>query len=55
MATTLDTKLSRAALQARIDALPRVRLAHLPTPLEHCPRLSARRSAGSTCGSSATT
>ena len=41
MATTLDTKLSRAALQARIDALPRVRLAHLPTPLEHCPRLSA--------------
>ena len=41
MATTLDTKLSRAALQARIDALPRVRLAHLPTPLEHCPRLGA--------------
>ncbi len=31
--------LSRAALQARIDALPRVRLAHLPTPLDHCPRL----------------
>ena len=30
--------LSRAALQARIDALPRVRLAHLPTPLDHCPR-----------------
>jgi D-cysteine desulfhydrase family pyridoxal phosphate-dependent enzyme len=28
-------------LQARIDALPRVRLAHLPTPLEHCPRLGA--------------
>ncbi|HLT00744.1 MAG TPA: D-cysteine desulfhydrase family protein, partial [Geminicoccaceae bacterium] len=28
-------------LQARIDALPRVRLAHLPTPLDHCPRLSA--------------
>jgi 1-aminocyclopropane-1-carboxylate deaminase/D-cysteine desulfhydrase-like pyridoxal-dependent ACC family enzyme len=41
MATIVDTKLSRAALQARIDALPRVRLAHLPTPLEHCPRLSA--------------
>ena len=41
MATTVDTKLSRAALQARIDALPRVRLAHLPTPLEHCPRLGA--------------
>jgi D-cysteine desulfhydrase family pyridoxal phosphate-dependent enzyme len=31
---------ARAALQARIDALPRVRLAHLPTPLESCPRLS---------------
>jgi len=31
---------ARAALQARIDALPRVRLAHLPTPLEPCPRLS---------------
>jgi D-cysteine desulfhydrase family pyridoxal phosphate-dependent enzyme len=41
MATIVDTKLSRAGLQARIDALPRVRLAHLPTPLEHCPRLSA--------------
>jgi D-cysteine desulfhydrase family pyridoxal phosphate-dependent enzyme len=40
MATT-DTSLRRAALQARIDALPRVRLAHLPTPLEHCPRLGA--------------
>ena len=36
-----DTRLRRAALQARIDALPRVRLAHLPTPLEPCPRLSA--------------
>jgi D-cysteine desulfhydrase family pyridoxal phosphate-dependent enzyme len=39
MATT-HTTLSRAALQARIDELPRVRLAHLPTPLDHCPRLS---------------
>ncbi|MCB2053036.1 MAG: D-cysteine desulfhydrase family protein [Geminicoccaceae bacterium] len=28
-------------LQAKLDALPRVRLAHLPTPLEPCPRLSA--------------
>jgi D-cysteine desulfhydrase family pyridoxal phosphate-dependent enzyme len=37
---TIHTTLSRAALQARIDALPRVRLAHLPTPLDHCPRLS---------------
>src|SRR5688572_4782900 len=32
---------AQAALQARIDAQPRVRLAHLPTPLERCPRLSA--------------
>ena len=40
MSTTED-RLSRTALQARIDALPRVRLAHLPTPLDHCPRLSA--------------
>jgi D-cysteine desulfhydrase family pyridoxal phosphate-dependent enzyme len=32
---------ARAALQARIDAVPRVRLAHLPTPLDPCPRLSA--------------
>jgi D-cysteine desulfhydrase family pyridoxal phosphate-dependent enzyme len=40
MAATDTTKLTRAALQARIDALPRVRLAHLPTPLDHCPRLS---------------
>jgi D-cysteine desulfhydrase family pyridoxal phosphate-dependent enzyme len=32
---------ARAALRAKIDALPRVRLAHLPTPLEFCPRLSA--------------
>jgi D-cysteine desulfhydrase family pyridoxal phosphate-dependent enzyme len=32
--------LSRAELQARIDGLPRVKLAHLPTPLDHCPRLS---------------
>jgi D-cysteine desulfhydrase family pyridoxal phosphate-dependent enzyme len=33
--------LTRAELQARIDRLPRTRLAHLPTPLEPCPRLSA--------------
>ncbi|RMF89039.1 MAG: D-cysteine desulfhydrase family protein [Nitrospinota bacterium] len=32
--------LSRETLQARIDAIPRVQLAHLPTPLERCPRLS---------------
>lgn len=32
--------LSRKQLQACIDALPRVRLAALPTPLQECPRLS---------------
>lgn len=31
-----------ALLRARIDALPRVQLAHLPTPLDSCPRLSDR-------------
>ena len=35
------TSAARAALQAKIESLPRVRLAHLPTPLEPCPRLSA--------------
>ena len=39
--STTETTPRRPALQARIDALPRVRLAHLPTPLEHCPRLGA--------------
>ncbi len=33
--------LSRAELKARVEKLPRVRLAHLPTPLEEMPRLSA--------------
>jgi 1-aminocyclopropane-1-carboxylate deaminase/D-cysteine desulfhydrase-like pyridoxal-dependent ACC family enzyme len=28
-------------IQSRIDALPRVRLAHLPTPLDACPNVSA--------------
>jgi L-cysteate sulfo-lyase len=28
-------------IQSRIDALPRLRLAHLPTPLDPCPNLSA--------------
>ncbi len=32
--------LSRAALKAKIEKLPRVRIAHLPTPLEEMPRLS---------------
>ncbi|MCE2449540.1 MAG: hypothetical protein J4F35_14510 [Candidatus Latescibacteria bacterium] len=28
-------------IQRAIDALPRHHLTHLPTPLQHCPRLSA--------------
>jgi L-cysteate sulfo-lyase len=39
--TGTTSSAARAALQARIDAEPRLRLAHLPTPLEACPRLSA--------------
>ena len=34
------TPISRESLQSHIDAVPRVPIAHLPTPLEHCPRLS---------------
>src|SRR5258708_1916269 len=33
--------LSRDELAQRVQRLPRIRLAHLPTPLEDCPRLSA--------------
>ena len=29
------------AIQRAIDTQPRHRLTHLPTPLQHCPRLSA--------------
>ncbi len=36
-----ESSAARAALQATIDAQPRVGLAHLPTPLEPCRRLSA--------------
>jgi D-cysteine desulfhydrase family pyridoxal phosphate-dependent enzyme len=32
--------LSREALQSRIDKLARMQIAHLPTPLEFCPRLT---------------
>ena len=35
-----EEPMARAALAARVAALPRVRLAHLPTPLEPCPRLA---------------
>ncbi len=38
---TRNQPLTRDELQARIDRLPRTRLAHLPTPLEACPRLTA--------------
>ncbi|MER3405369.1 MAG: hypothetical protein C4289_09615, partial [Chloroflexota bacterium] len=31
---------SPGGLQARLDRLPRVRLAHLPTPLDEAPNLS---------------
>jgi D-cysteine desulfhydrase family pyridoxal phosphate-dependent enzyme len=34
------TYLSRETLQSHIDTVPRLPIAHLPTPLEHCPRLS---------------
>jgi 1-aminocyclopropane-1-carboxylate deaminase/D-cysteine desulfhydrase-like pyridoxal-dependent ACC family enzyme len=36
----VDTPTTREELSARIDSLPRVRLAHLPTPLDPCPRLA---------------
>jgi 1-aminocyclopropane-1-carboxylate deaminase/D-cysteine desulfhydrase-like pyridoxal-dependent ACC family enzyme len=40
--TTISTApLTRSQLRSRIAKLPRLRLAHLPTPLEEMPRLSA--------------
>lgn len=36
-----STPLSLVELRQRLAAIPRARLAHLPTPLEHLPRLSA--------------
>ena len=38
--TTVKAALTRSELRARIDKLPRMRIAHLPTPLEEMPRLS---------------
>jgi 1-aminocyclopropane-1-carboxylate deaminase/D-cysteine desulfhydrase-like pyridoxal-dependent ACC family enzyme len=35
-----NSVLDRSALRERIAAMPRTRLAFLPTPLEHCPRLT---------------
>jgi len=37
-----DTILSGEEIRDRIGRLPRLRLAALPTPLQHCPRLSAQ-------------
>ncbi len=39
--TSSDQKLTRSQLRSRIDRLPRMQMAHLPTPLEEMPRLSA--------------
>ena len=39
--TNTDTTYSAAELLELLDRMPRVRLAHLPTPLEHLPRFSA--------------
>ncbi len=39
-AARANTALTRAELAACIAAQPRVRLAHLPTPLDSCPRLA---------------
>jgi D-cysteine desulfhydrase family pyridoxal phosphate-dependent enzyme len=41
MSTNANTTVtwSREEIRRRIDRVPRVRLATLPTPLEHCPRL----------------
>ena len=33
--------LDRASLQEALDSIPKISMAHLPTPLEECPRLSA--------------
>lgn len=38
----VETRYSVARLEARLARLPRVGLAHLPTPLEEAPRLSAQ-------------
>jgi 1-aminocyclopropane-1-carboxylate deaminase/D-cysteine desulfhydrase-like pyridoxal-dependent ACC family enzyme len=38
---TATPPLEPAELQAALDRIPRLRLGHLPTPLESCPRLTA--------------
>jgi 1-aminocyclopropane-1-carboxylate deaminase/D-cysteine desulfhydrase-like pyridoxal-dependent ACC family enzyme len=38
--TTTQGTITREELRARVDALPRVHFAHLPTPLEDLPRLT---------------
>ncbi len=39
--STTGQKLTRSQLRSRIEKLPRMRIAHLPTPLEEMPRTSA--------------
>lgn len=40
---TVDTLAARcAAVRRRLDTLPRARLAHLPTPIDHCRNLTSR-------------
>ena len=40
MTTTSTAPLTRSQLRSRISKLPRMRMAHLPTPLEEMPRLT---------------
>src|SRR5829696_4656582 len=42
-------KLTPAEVRAAADRLPRVRLAHLPTPLEELPRFAAKLGGGVRC------
>ena len=35
-------KLTHAELASRLDSIPRIHLAHLPTPLDECPKLSEK-------------
>ncbi|OBQ96495.1 hypothetical protein CK222_29255 [Mesorhizobium sp. WSM3866] len=36
------TNVSQAELSSALEALPRARLAHLPTPIDYCPKLTKR-------------
>ena len=35
-------KLTQKELASRLDSIPRIHLAHLPTPLDECPKLSEK-------------